>query len=114
MMSDLTELLGPLTEVREVVETYRHHKIVLADWAEVFSVAIEALQAPVEAPPAAATLTDVVGELRTLLDTGLAGNADLVERIAAETAELFEAARPVGMPAPSDENWAFPVSTNRA
>jgi len=47
MVGDLTELSGPFAEVREVVETYRHHKIVLADWTDIFSVAIEALQAPV-------------------------------------------------------------------
>jgi hypothetical protein len=107
-MSDIAELAAPLAEVREVIETFRHHKIVLPDWAQIFRSAIEMLSAPTYVPPTAVSLVDVVAELRLLVDAGLAGNSDLLNRIAAETAELFESVRPAEIPAPSDDNWAFP------
>lgn len=110
-MRDIAELAAPLAEVREVVETFRHHKIVLPDWAHIVSSAIEALAVPTYLQPPAASLFDVVAELRILLDTGLAGNTGLVDHIAAETAELLEAARPSEIPSPDDDNWAFPDPT---
>ena len=111
-MSGIAELAAPLAEVREVVETFRHHKIVLPDWAQIFRSAIEDLAVPTYVQPAAGSLVDVVAELRVLLDTGLAGNSSIVDRIAAETAELFESVRPAGIPAPGDDNWAFPGPTS--
>lgn len=110
-MSDTADIAAPLAEVREVVETFRHHKIVLPNWADVVSSAIEALAVPTYVQPPAVSLTEVVAELRLLLGTGLAGNPGLVDHIAVETAELLELARPAGIPSPSDENWAFPNPT---
>lgn len=110
-MSDAMELAAPVAEVREVVETFRHHGLVLPDWMDTVRSAIEALSGGFRFAIPIVSPDEMVSELQQLLNEGLDSNPQLLDHLATETAQLLESARPPEVPTPSDENWAFPDST---
>ncbi|MBV9141257.1 MAG: hypothetical protein JO115_10120 [Pseudonocardiales bacterium] len=106
-MSDATDVAGPLIDIRDVLETFRRHQILIADWAAVLSNAAKALDqvsADVVAPSA---LIQLAAQLRMLLANGLPADAETVDRVADETQRLLSQTRIPGIPRPEDEHWEF-------
>lgn len=103
---------APLSEVRDVVETFRRLHVVQQDWADVLSKAATALDSMPDHQANLIHFDKILNELRTLLNEGFYGNENLVARIADETADMLRRAIPAGIPTPDDEDWAFPAPTD--
>jgi hypothetical protein len=106
-VSDTTDVAAPLIDVRDVLETFRRHQILIADWAAVLSNAAKALDqvsADVITTPA---VTHLAAQLRMLLANGLPADAETVDRVADEIQRLLSQTRIPGIPRPEDEHWEF-------
>lgn len=110
-MSDDVRLAASLTQVREVVETFRYHGVELPAWTISFGSAMQVLSSGT-GRISPATADEVVRELRQLLDGGLGANPELLAHLAVQTEELLDLTRPPGIPSPGDEDWAFPEATS--
>ncbi|MGH3868046.1 MAG: hypothetical protein ACRDQ4_18365 [Pseudonocardiaceae bacterium] len=106
-MSDTAEVAAPLGDVRDVLETYRTHQVLIADWATVLSNAARSLDQAATNVVAAAAVTDLAAQLRMLLANGLQTNTETVNRVADETQRILSQTRIPGIPRPEDEHWAF-------
>ncbi|MGH3823466.1 MAG: hypothetical protein ACRDRA_11655 [Pseudonocardiaceae bacterium] len=106
-MSDITAVVSPLVDVRDVLETFRRHRIFAENWVAVLSDAATALdQASVDAL-AAPDMTHLVAQLRMLLINGLQANIDIVDSVADEAQHILSGIRIPGIPRPEDEHWEF-------
>lgn len=103
----------PLWDVRDVIESFRTCEIINPRWNAILSTAAAQLQSEaIREPASSAQLADVAHELRQLLDSGLDANRELLDHVAAVTANLVQTLRIPGIPSPDDDNWAFPEVTS--
>ena len=106
-LSDTAQLAAPLVDVRDVLETFRRHRVLTEDWAVVLSNAANTLDQASTAVIAPRTVTLLAAQLRTLLTNGLQENMETVNRVANETQRILSQTRIRGLPRPEDENWKF-------
>jgi hypothetical protein len=107
VVTDTAVLAAPLGDVRDVLETYRTHQVLIADWATVLSNAARLLdQAPAHVA-AAAAVPHLTAQLRMLLANGLPTSTETVNRVADETQRILSQTRIPGIPRPEDEHWEF-------
>lgn len=106
-VSDMTAVVSPLVDVRDVLETFRRHRIFTENWVTVLSDAAIALdQASVDAL-APQDLTHLADQLRMLHTNGLQANIDIVNSVADEAQRILSQVRIPGIPRPEDEHWEF-------
>lgn len=106
-MSVTAEVAAPLVDVRDVLETFRRHQILIEDWAIVLSNAARSLDQASTGVVATPAVTHLAGQLRTLLANGLQTNTEIVDRVADETQRILSQTRIPGIPRPEDEHWEF-------
>lgn len=106
-MSVTAEVAAPLVDVRDVLETFRRHQILIEDWASVLSNAARSLDQASAGVVATPAVTHLAGQLRTLLANGLQTNTEIVDRVADETQRILSQTRIPGIPRPEDEHWEF-------
>ncbi len=106
-MTDTVDVAAPLGDIRDVLETYRTHQILIEDWATVLSNAARSLDQASANVVAAAAVTDLAAQLRTLLANGLQANTQTVNRVADETQRILSQTRIPGIPRPEDKHWEF-------
>lgn len=105
-VSDGSQLAEPLADVRDVLESFRLHRLLTANWAAVLADAADALERLSEAETGSATVR-MAAELRNLVVQGLQSDEQVVGRIADEAARLLEETVVPGLPRPEDEHWEF-------
>jgi hypothetical protein len=104
------ELAKPVIELRELVETFRSHDVVVEGWQDIVRRAIATMTAfdrgcPGQFP----ALVRIVTGLDVLLEVGWSADARLLETLSAEIVDLLPAVVPTGIPRPDDpRSWAFP------
>ncbi|MGB6162785.1 MAG: hypothetical protein WCF33_00485 [Pseudonocardiaceae bacterium] len=106
-MTDTAELAAPLGDIRDVLETYRTHQVLLENWAAVLSNAARSLEQASATVVAAAAAADLSAQLRMLLANGLPANTETVNKVADEAQRILSQTRIPGIPRPEDEHWAF-------
>jgi hypothetical protein len=106
-VSGTAEVAAPLVDVRDVLETFRRHQVLIEDWAAVLSNAARSLDQASADAVAAPAVAHLVGQLRMLLANGLQTNAETVDRVADETHRILSQTRIPGIPRPEDEHWEF-------
>jgi hypothetical protein len=105
-MQYAADLADPLLDVRDVVESFRSHQVIPADWDETIRRAMGVLS---QLPPQARVDTRLPGllpDLGRLLGDGF-GNSPLVDRIARQVANALDETPVPGIPAPEDDDWSF-------
>ena len=105
-MQYAADLADPLLDVRDVVESFRSHQVIPADWNESIRHALDALS---QLPPQAgveALLPGLLPELDQLLEDGF-GNKLLVDRISRQVADALDETPIPGIPTPVDDDWSF-------
>jgi hypothetical protein len=105
-VSDTVQLAEPLTDVRDVLETFRRHRLLMADWAVVLADAANALEG-LSAPEAGSAVACIAAEIRDLVAQGLDSNEEVVGRIADEVARILEETIVPALPRPEDAHWEF-------
>jgi hypothetical protein len=106
-VSGTAEVAAPLVDVRDVLETFRRHQVLIEDWATVLSNAASSLDLASADAVAGPAVAHLVGQLRMLLANGLQTNAETVDRVADETQRILSQTRIPGIPRPEDEHWEF-------
>lgn len=106
-LSDTAQVAAPLVDVRDVLETFRRHRVLTEDWATVLSNAASALDQASTDVVTPRTVTLLATQLRTLLTNGLQENMETVNRVANETQRILSLTRIRGLPRPEDEHWEF-------
>jgi len=106
-VSDTTDVAAPLIDVRDVLETFRGHRILTEDWAAVLSTAARSLDQASTDVVATPAVTHLAAQLRTLLANGLQADTETVDRVADETQRILSRTRVPGIPRPEDEHWEF-------
>ncbi|MEO7194362.1 MAG: hypothetical protein ABIZ05_06000 [Pseudonocardiaceae bacterium] len=106
-MSDTVEVAAPLVDVRDVLETYRTHQVLIEDWATVLSNAAAALDHTAVDVVTPRAVTHLATQLRTLVANGLQANAETLGSAADETQRILSRTRIRGIPRPEDEHWEF-------
>ncbi len=106
-MSDRAELANPITDVRDVVETFRLYSILTSDWRERLSAAIQTLDQLPEGVRSESRVSVLVPRLRRLVDAGLAQGDPVLDEVATQVQALLHETRIPGIPRPDDENWEF-------
>ena len=106
---DTVGLAKPVIEVRELVETFRSHRVIGDGWAETVRCAVAEMTAFERRHPGTLpTLAALTADLETLLDRGWGVDAQLIDSVSAGIAELLPFVVPACIPGPDDEqNWAF-------
>jgi hypothetical protein len=106
-VSELATVADPLMDVREILETFRRHHIVVDGWAEVLTRAASALdRVPAELEIKAST-TWIASELNEIAAYGLQHDQSKLNLVADRTAELLVSIRVPGIPRPEDKSWEF-------
>lgn len=107
-VGDTVELAKPVIEVRELVETFRSHRVIVDGWTEILCEAVGTMTAFERRHPGSLpTLARLVTELEVLLRIGW-GDARLLEAVSVKLAELLPAVIPPDIPRPEDERtWVF-------
>ncbi len=106
-MTESATVAEPLMDVRDILETFRRHHIVVDGWAEALTRAASALDhLPVELEIRAST-TWIASELKKIVAHGLQYDLDKLDMVANRTAELLSSIRVPGIPRPEDESWEF-------
>jgi hypothetical protein len=104
---ELATVAEPLMDVREILETFRQHHIVIDGWAEVLTRAASALDhVPAELEMRAST-TWISSELNEIVAYGLQHDSSKLDMVANCTAELLESIIVPGIPRPEDKSWEF-------
>jgi hypothetical protein len=106
-MQYAADLADPLLDVRDVVESYRSHRVISPDWNETLRHAVDALS---QLPPEAEVNTLMPGllsDLHLLLTHGLDSSQQTVDRVARQVAHVLAEARISGIPTPEDADWSF-------
>jgi hypothetical protein len=101
-------LAEPISEVRDVIETFRRYGIRLTDWRQILSTATERLeQLPVSTAQPGTSIPRLTAQLRNLVEFGLVPDDPTLKAVATEVESLTVAAKVPGMPSPNDERWEF-------
>ena len=107
-LSDTTAVASPLVDVRDVLETFRRHGILMENWDVILSNAATALDQQVSADEFfSSVVTYLAAQLRTLVTNGMQANIDIVNSIADEAQRILSQIRIRGIPRPEDEHWEF-------
>ncbi len=102
------EVAEPISDVRDVVETFRRYGVEAVDWREVVISAIVQLERTSVSEGIKAPWADhLTGQLHELVRVGLTQGDSLLETIAEEIHSLISSTRVPGIPRPEDENWEF-------
>jgi hypothetical protein len=107
-MGDAVPLIASVTEVREVVETFRRYAVLRSDWATVIESAAERLSSSHIDQVGEQAMHDVTARLEKLLANGAWADRALVDQVAADVVELLSLTWPEDLPRPEDEDWSFP------
>jgi hypothetical protein len=115
-VGDTVELAKPVVEVRELVETFRSHRIVDDGWVEIVRGAVAEIAVfERQHPGTLPALAGLAADLETLLRVGWSADAQLLDALSAEMVELLPVVVPACIPRPDDErNWAFPSTSSAA
>ena len=107
-MGYAAEVAEPISDVRDVVETFRRYGEETVDWREVVSSAIVQLERTSASEDAKAPWADhLTGQLHELVRVGLTQGDSLLEAIAQAVQSVISSTRIPGIPRPEDENWEF-------
>jgi hypothetical protein len=101
------ELADPIADIRDVVETFRVYRVITADWYEVLTVAVEALDRLPEDVKAASRLPVLIPRIRQLLQSSLKSDDPVLQEVADHIADLLQEIRIPGIPRPDDDHWEF-------
>jgi hypothetical protein len=101
------ELVDPLVEVRDVVESYRCCGVTPTDWHQVLGQAIATLDQLPQEVGVEHRLPDLLPHLRILLTAGLDNAPKVLDEVAAQVATALRHTRIPGIPRPDEEDWAF-------
>lgn len=105
-VSDTVQLAEPLTDVRDVLETFRRHRLLMADWAVVLADAADVLEG-LSAAEDSSAVACIAAEIRGLVAQGLKTNEEAVGTIADEVARILAETVVPGLPRPEDAHWEF-------
>lgn len=106
-MGDPVPLIATVTEVREVVETFRRYAVLRPGWATVVESAAERLSCSHIDQLGERAMHDVTARLEKLLANGAWADRALVDQVAEDVVELIRLTWPVGLPRPEDDDWSF-------
>lgn len=104
-MEYVPALLDPLSDVRDVVESFRCCGVIPSDWRQVFDAAVVALEQLPGEPNH--LLAGLAPQLQLLLSEELPGAPLVVDDVASRVAEALRESPPAGIPVPSDDDWSF-------
>lgn len=107
-MVDAAGVASTLTEVREVIETYRRFEFVVANWSGRLTAAAAALRDPVPAE-LQGDAAQLVANLDLLINAGLPDNPDAVDRAAHLTSDLLDKLSDRGTLGLQSGRLAFPA-----
>ena len=100
--SEMIALADPLMDVRDVLETFRTHDLVVRDWRDILADAADGLdQQPWQ------IVGDLATRLRVLVASGLRESPEAVHKVANVVAHLLEAHPVDHVPQPGDHHWGF-------
>lgn len=105
-MQQATVLFGPIVEVRDVLESFRHDHVLVADWRQRLTDASQQfvdLSNHMADPRRFAELGDRVARLAA---ADLA-SSPLTNSVAAEVEHLLDEVTVPGRPGPENEDWTF-------
>jgi hypothetical protein len=106
-MEYVAGLADPLSDVRDVVESFRCCGVISPDWRRVLNHAVTSLE---QLPRAAAVqdlLAHLVPQLQILVSQELGDAPLVVDDVASRVAEALRENRAPGIPVPSDDDWSF-------
>jgi len=101
-------LVATVSEVREVVETFRQCDVLELGWRKVIELAAERLDSADDDRVGELATRDVAARLRKLLVAEAWTERALVDRVATDAAQLIKLTLPEGLPKPEDDDWSFP------
>lgn len=104
-MQQAVELFGPVVEVRDVLESFLHDRVLVTDWRQRLT---EASRQFIEVGDESVDL-DVVelGRRVALLAKSDLATSSLTSAVAADIRRLLDDVRVPGVPRPDDEDWSF-------
>ena len=110
-MDDPVPLVATVSELREVVETFRRRNVLKPGWAKVIESAADRLDSAHGDHLGELATRDVAARLRRLLVVEAWTERALVDRVATDAAELLKLTWPEGLPRPEDDDWSFPKAS---
>lgn len=106
-MQNAAELADSLVDVRDVVESFRTHHLILPGWDKTLGRAVTTLSQLQLSGEVEALLPGLLPNLRLLTTAGLHNMPDVVDDVAEQVASILEQARVPGIPVPEDDDWSF-------
>lgn len=113
-MSDRAGLANPITDVRDIVETFRLYGIPLSNWRETLSAAIDMLDRLPDGVRSDNRVSVLVPRLHHFINAGLTRDDPTLNEVSSQVEALLDNTRIPGIPRPDDQNWDFEEFTETA
>jgi hypothetical protein len=109
-MQYAAEVVEPLTEVRDVVETFRQSGVKVPAWHDALAAAVDALNGLPYAELAGVELAQLTGCIHVLIHQGLDDEPQITAQVADWVATALVDAKVPGIPRPDEDDWGFSAS----